>query len=132
MILFTQLNNFNYLYKITNKSVDIYHAKNRVSKLLQKSHPDYTSALKSLTQIFGHLKIPQPDCEFKSQADFKTALVDWKNKFSTAHNLGTNLEKVLNLANAMEGKKISKTQGTILLKNFNYKCKRKPNSKQTN
>lgn len=40
---------------------DIYHVKDRVKRFMVKNHPDYQIATKGLNEIFGQLKIPQPE-----------------------------------------------------------------------
>lgn len=91
--------------------LDIHHAKDRILRHLPKSHADYSLAAKSLTEIFGCLKHPQPDCLFKSEIDFKSALLGWKDKFSISQCHNTALETVLNLANVLDGKINALVQG---------------------
>jgi len=83
---------------------------------LPKSHSDYGGAVKALTQIFSCLKQPQPHCKFKSEEDFKNALLGWKDSFSQLHIPNSPLETVLNLANAMNGKQVKPTKGSYFKK----------------
>ena len=55
--------------------LDIYHAKQRVTKTLARSHPDYVDACRELTFIFGQLKIESTQCKYKNEEEFKKALL---------------------------------------------------------
>jgi hypothetical protein len=58
--------------------LDIFHAKNRVVKELQRSHPDYRAAVSELGKIFG--KVINRGFDFKE--DLAKAFQDFADTFS--------------------------------------------------
>ena len=58
--------------------LDIFHAKNRVAKELQRNHPDYKAAMSDLSMIFG--KILNRSYEFKE--DLALAFQDFGESYS--------------------------------------------------
>lgn len=58
---------------------DIWHAIQRVDRLLDKQHPDYKAAKGSFSSIFSNIQ----DQGFESAIQLKSRILEWETKYTT-------------------------------------------------
>lgn len=63
--------------------LDIFHAKSRVVKEINRSHPDRKSAMADLSVIFGKLHHFN---SYDTKTKLSTALTDWCKKYKKVHS----------------------------------------------
>ena len=63
---------------------DIYHAQNRVIKVMNKRHSDFPFAEKEIKEILFNVKTNI----YKTELDLKNALNEWQNKWKNIKNFG--------------------------------------------
>jgi len=91
---------------------DIYHVKQRIVKLLSKSHPDYSIALHRLTSIFTEVKRDPKESKFKNVEDLKKSFLNWKTEFSVCQNT-TPISFVITAGNILQGKSELSSKGGL-------------------
>lgn len=74
--------------------LDIFHGKSRVTKEMNKSHPDYKEAKKDLTAVFSNL---QKFGNYATEKELSEAFNEWMNKYSVVHS-----NTALNFSEQME------------------------------
>jgi hypothetical protein len=77
--------------------LDIYHAKVRVLREMNKHHPDYAAAKSDLTSIFALIQVRG---QYDTIGDLRNTFDDWTSKYSKvyASTMLTTAEKISYLA----------------------------------
>ncbi len=60
---------------------DLWHARTRITRELRREHPQYRDAMYDIKQIIARLI----KCEYNSRDELRTAMTDYKLKYTTAH-----------------------------------------------
>jgi hypothetical protein len=75
---------------------DVWHAQQRIVKLLSKRHNDYGAATKAIKAIFGRCLHTSEDGGWNDIEELSDAIEAWRDRFSSVQNTALEGEALVN------------------------------------